>query len=270
VLRRVQRGTQDFATAKRDAARALAIAEQIDSPELLATSLEALAWIVSEEGFCEAETMAERLIRAGTGSPDPIESCESKVSAAQFLAWAGRFERAIQVSRGAAAGAAMLSPHRALHSAMAETTCLVPTGRFLELGEATNGVLDLAREDAGSTRTCMAAVAAIAGRALWLHESLDSDAARSALDLMNRVRPPPRPRIYEYVVAEMLRPAVGLEATRAELESLPPPANDAAATIMYLRAQLPVLALSGASHPLDTAITDARHLARAACAPALG
>jgi hypothetical protein len=153
---------------------------------------------------------------------------------------------------------------------MAETTCLVPTGRFLELGEATNGVLDLAREDAGSRRTCMAAVAAIAGRALWLYESLDSDAARSALDLMNRVRPPPRTRLYEYVVAEMLRPVVGIEATRAELETLPPPADDAAATILYLRARLPVFALSGASRALDAAITDAQHLARSACAPALG
>jgi hypothetical protein len=68
----------------------------------------------------------------------------------------------------------------------------------------------------------------------------------------------------------MLRPVVGTEATRAELESLPPPKDDAAATILYLRAQLPVLAQSGPSRALDTAITDARHLARSACAPALG
>jgi predicted ATPase/DNA-binding SARP family transcriptional activator len=270
VLRRIQRSTQDFAAAKRDAAEALAIAEQIDSPELLATALEALAWTISEEGFCDAETMAKRLIRAGTGSPDPVEAHESKVSAVQFLAWAGRFERAIEVSRGAASEAVKLSRHRALHSAMAEATCLVPTGRFLELGEATNGVLELADEDASSTRTCMAAVAAIAGRALWLHESLESDAASSALDLINRVRPPPRPRIYEYIVAEMLRPVVGIEATRAELEGLPPPKDDAAATILYLRAQLPVLAQGGPSRALATAIMDARHLARSACAPALG
>jgi hypothetical protein len=153
---------------------------------------------------------------------------------------------------------------------MAETVCLVPTGRFAELGEATDGVLELAREDASSTRTCMAAVAAIAGRALWLHESVDSGAARSALDVMYRVRPPPWPRIYEYVIAELLRPVVGIDATRAELETLPPPADDAAATILYLRAQLPVLALSRASGGLAAAITHARKLARTACAPALG
>jgi predicted ATPase len=270
VLRRLQRATQDFAAAKRDAAQALAIAEQLDSPELLATSLEALAWTISEEGLCEAETMAERLLRAGTGSPDRVEAHESKVTAAQFFAWVGKFERAIEVSRGAAGEAAQLSRHRALHSAMAQTTCLVPTGRFFELGEATNSVLELAQEDASSSRTCMAAVAAIAGRALWLYESLDSDAARNALDLMTSVRPPPRPRIYEYIVAEVLRPVVGICATRAELESLPPPADDAASTILYLRVQLPVLALSGTSPLLDTAITEARELARSACAPALG
>jgi DNA-binding SARP family transcriptional activator len=270
VLRRLQRGTQDFAAAKRDAGQALAIAEKIESPELLAASLEGLAWTISEEGFCDAETMAERLVREGPGSPDRVEAHESKVSAVQFFAWAGRFERAIEVSRAAAAEAAELSRHRALHSAMAETACLVPTGRFFDLGEATNGVLELAREDASSTRTCMAAVVAIAGRALWLFESLESDAAMNALDLMNRVRPPARPRIYEYVVAEMLRPLIGIEATRAELESLPPPAHDAAATILYLRAQLPVLALGQANDKLDEAIVLAQMLARSACAPALG
>jgi hypothetical protein len=270
VLRRIQRGTQDFAAAKRDAAQALAIAAQIDSPELFATSLEALAWTISEEGLCEAETMAKRLLRASTGSPDPVEAHETKVTAVQFFTWTGKFERAIEVSREAAREAAKLSRHRALHSAMAETTCLVPTGRFAELGGATNDVLELAREDASSTRTCMAAVVAIAGRALWLYESLESDAARSALELMNKVRPPPRPRIYDYIVAEVLRPVVGIEATRAELESQPPPADDAASAILYRRAQLPVLAQSGPSRALDTAITDARRLARSACAPALG
>jgi hypothetical protein len=182
----------------------------------------------------------------------------------------GRFERAIEIAHGATAEAAELSTHRALHSAMAETTCLVPTGRFAELGEATTAVLELAREDARSTRTCMAAVVAIAGRALWLYESLESEAAGNALELMNRVRPPPRRRLYEYIVAEMLRPVVGIEATGEELHSLPPRADDASARILYLRALLPVLAVTGAPRVLDAAIADARELARAACAPALG
>jgi DNA-binding SARP family transcriptional activator len=269
VLRRVRRGRPEFAAAKRDAAQALAIADEIDSPELLATVLEALAWIVAEEGFCEAETMAERLLRSATESPDRVEAHENKVSAAQLFARVGRFERAIEIAHGATAEAAELGPHRALHSAMAETACLVPTGRFAELGEATNAVLELAREDARSTRTCMAAVVAIAGRALWLYESLEPGAARDALDLIERVRPQRRSVFYEYVIAEVLRPVIGVEATGTELESLPPPADDASATVLYLRAQLPVLVLSGATRVLDAAIADARKLARSACAPAL-
>jgi hypothetical protein len=269
VLRRLKRGTQDFAAAKRDAAQALAIAEQIDSPELLATSLEALCWTISEEGFCEAEIMAERLLRAGTRSPDPVGAHESKVTAAQFFAWIGKFERAIEVSRGAAGEAAKLSPHRALHSAMSQTFCLAPTGRFAELGDATKDVLELVHEDASSAGTCTAPVVAIAGRVLWLYESLDSEAAGSALDFMNRVRPPAKRKISEYTVADLLRPVAGIEATRAMLDSIPPPEDDAATRVVGLRAQLPVLALGGEQRALTAAIADAHELAQSACAPAL-
>jgi hypothetical protein len=166
--------------------------------------------------------------------------------------------------------AAKLSRHRALHSAMAETFCLAPAGRFAELNNATVRVLDLAAEDASNTRTCMAAVVAVAGRILWLHEALQAEAAADALDLMNRVSPPKRGGIYEYFVAELVRPAIGIAATSALLEQGPPPRQDAASTILYLRALLPVLALTGASDALDKAIADARELARSACAPALG
>jgi hypothetical protein len=153
---------------------------------------------------------------------------------------------------------------------MAQTFCLVPTGRFAHLGRATNRVLELAREDASTRRTCMAAVVGLAGRVLWLYEALESDAATSALDLMNQVRPPARPSIYDYFIAELLRPSVGVEPTRALVERLPPPPHDAAAAILYLRAQLPVLALGGERDALDAAIADAHKLARSACAPALG
>jgi hypothetical protein len=264
------RKRQDLAVAKLDAARAIAIAEATDSPELLAAALEGLTWLVFEEGFCEARTMGQRLKRASTGSADRVEAHESMVTAAICFAWAGQFDLAVDSARESAAQAARLSRHRALHSAMAQAFCLVPNGRFPELGERTSEVLELAREDASSTRTCMAAVVGIAGRVLWLHESLESDAARSALDLMNRVRPPARRSIYDYFTAELLRPFVGIEATRALLKRLLPPRHDAAATILYLRAQLPVLALGGGNHALERTIADAHELARSACAPALG
>jgi hypothetical protein len=232
---------------------------------------------VSEEGFCEIEGMAERLTRAGVGSVDRVEAHESKVTAAICFGWAGRFDQAIDSAREAAVEAAGLSQHRALHSAMAQAFVLVPTGRFADLGERTADVLELAREDASNARTCMAAVVGIAGRALWLYEACQSDAAAAALDFMQRVRPPPTLRaprptgsFHDYFIVEVLRPLIGVEATGALLEALPPPGDDATSAILYLRAQIPTLALTGGNEQLRVAIADARQLARSACAPALG
>jgi hypothetical protein len=49
-----------------------------------------------------------------------------------------------------------------------------------------------------------------------------------------------------------------------------PDGQDATASILYLRAWLPVLALSGGEHELEHAAADARRLAQDSCAPALG
>jgi len=270
LRRRRRPHAPDLAAAKRDAERAIAIAEAIGSPELLAAALEGLTWLVSEEGFCDAGPMGDRLIRASTGSPDRVEAHESKVTAAICFGWAGDFERAAGIAREATIEASSLSSHRALHSAMAQTFCLLPAGRFAEFGQATSAVLELAREDAGDGQTCMGAIVALAGRALWLYEALASDEATSALNLINRVRPLAGRPLYDYFIAEQLRPLVGIRRTRTQLEGLPPTPNDAAATILYLRALLPLLALGDNPHGLEDALTDARTLARSACAPALG
>jgi DNA-binding SARP family transcriptional activator len=263
-------GRGDLAAAKRDAKRAVAIGESIDSPELLAAALEGLSWLISEEGFCEAGTMGERLIRASAGSSDRVEAHESKVTAAICFGWAGRFDRAAEVAQEAMLEAPRLSPHRALHSALAQTFCLAPTGRFAELGQATDRVLESALEDAGDGQTCLGAIVGVAGRVLWLHETLQADASAAALELMSRVRPPDRQSIYDYFVAELLRPLLGVEATRTRLQRIQPDGQDATASILYLRAWLPVLAISGSEDELDHASADARRLAQAACAPALG
>jgi len=115
----------------------------------------------------------------------------------------------------------------------------------------------------------MTAVVGIAGRVLWLYESLEPDAAASALELMNHLRPPARRSIYNYFIAELLRPFIGLEPTRALLRRQPP-THDAAARILYLRTRLPVLALDRDHDALGRAIADARRVAHDACAPALG
>ena len=124
VHRWLKRPRQDFATAKREAEQAIAIAETIESPELLAAALEGFTWLVSEQGFCEAEEMAERLLRASADPADRVEAHESKVTAVCCLAWAGRFDRAVAVAAKTTSEAATLSRHRALHSAMAQTNIL--------------------------------------------------------------------------------------------------------------------------------------------------
>jgi hypothetical protein len=199
------------------------------------------------------------------------------VTAACCFAWAGRFDLAIDSAREAAAEAASLSHHRALHSAMAQAFALVPAGRFAELGERTGEVLDLANEDANDTRTCMSAVVGIAGRALWLYESLQFDEATNAVDFMTRVRPSGTARskrgnraLYESYVSELLRPIIGSRPTLAALDDVPPPPYDTAATILHLRALLPALALTGETTRLGTAITAAHKLAGSACAPVIG
>ena len=263
-------GRGDLAAAKRDAKRAVAIGESVDSPELLAAALEGLSWLVSEDGFCEAGSMGERLIRTSAVSSDRVEAHESKVTAAICFGWAGRFDRAAEVAREAMLEAPRLSPHRALHSALAQTFCLAPTGRFAELGQATDRVLESALEDAGAGQTCLGAIVGVAGRVLWLHEALQADASAAALELMHRVRPPDRRSIYDYFIAELLRPVIGVEATAARLQRIRPDGHDATASVLYLRAWLPVLALSGSEDELDQTAAEARRLAQDSCAPALG
>ena len=214
--------------------------------------------------------MGERLIRTSAVSSDRVEAHESKVTAAICFGWAGRFDRAAEVAREAMLEAPRLSPHRALHSALAQTFCLAPTGRFAELGEATDRVLESALEDAGAGQTCLGAIVGVAGRVLWLHEALQADASAAALELMHRVRPPDRRSIYDYFIAELLRPVIGVEATAARLQRIQPDGHDATASVLYLRAWLPVLALSGSEDELDQTAAEARRLAQDSCAPALG
>ncbi len=87
---------------------------------------------------------------------------------------------------------------------------------------------------------------------------------------MNRVRPPDRQSIYDFFIAELLRPLLGVEATRARLQRIQPDGDDATASILYLRVWLPVLAMSGSEDELDQAAADAQRLAQDSCAPALG
>lgn len=210
--------------------------------------------------------MGERLVRAARSWPDPVEAHESLVTAAMAFCWAGKFDRAATVAREAKARAAQLSGHRMLHSAAAETLRLVPTGRFAELGRATSRVLELAREE--GHHTCGTATMALAGRVLWLFETRQPDDAASALELLERLRSPHRVPLYDYITGQILRPVVGVKGMTAMLEQFQAPRHDGEA-IMLLRLRLPILALAGAHEELDTAIANARLLAKSGCAPAI-
>ena len=63
---------------------------------------------------------------------------------------------------------------------------------------------------------------------------------------------------------------IGVEATGARLERIRPDGRDATASVLYLRAQLAVLVVNGHHDELHHSIAEARRLAQAACAPALG
>jgi len=254
--------------AKRDAEHAVAIAETTGPPELVATALEVLTWTTLEQGFCDADVMGKRLISASMNSPDRFEAHECLVAAALCYGWSGRYERSREIGREAAARAALLTPHRQLHAAAAQTLSLAPTGRFAELGLATDRVVELVAEEAD--RTCGQARVALAGRLLWLFESLEPVALKEGLELFDRTRPT------RYGGAESaaggiepLRHVIGNESARARIAAVDP-GGDKAAAVLCLRVELPVLALSGEIASLDAAIARARTLADEACAPALG
>jgi predicted ATPase len=254
--------------AKRDAEHAVAIAETAGPPELLATALECLTWTTLEQGFCEANALGDRLISASLNSPDHFEAHECLVAAALCFGWSGSYERSREIGRDAAARAARLTPDRYLHTAAAQTICLAPTGRFAELGLATDRVVELVREEAD--RTCGQARVALAGRLLWLFESLEQAALEKGLEVFDQTRPT-RYGGAESVAGgiEALRHVIGNERARASIAAVDP-GDDKAAAILCLRVELPVLALSDDRAALDAAIARARKLARAACAPPLG
>ena len=121
-MRRWRRAAADPAGSRRDAARAVEIAESIGSGYLLANALEALVWLTLHEGFGRARELGERLLAAADRIPDRDEAHENVVVGASCLAWGGARAAAIEAAARAQAASAGLSPHRALHAAAAQTT----------------------------------------------------------------------------------------------------------------------------------------------------
>ncbi|HEV2812407.1 MAG TPA: AAA family ATPase, partial [Solirubrobacteraceae bacterium] len=260
-------GMPDPLTARRDALRAVAIAERLDETPLLARATETLGWIVLGQGLCEAEAMGERLLDVVHRAPGRVEMNESLVVASMCFARAGRFDRARELAGEAGRQARRLGPHRALHAASASVNSLLPAGRFDELGEATHGVE--ADAEADTNAACGSVELALAGRALWLHESGDAAAAARPAGLVGGGPPSVRPSPDPYFCVELLRPVLGVLATRERLAALPP-ARDVTEAVHRLRAELQLHAVARDWDAVERLAAAARATAATACAPVLG
>ena len=249
---------------RRDAERAIEIAEAIDSPYLLSYAIEALSQPTVQEGFCESGPIGERLLAVAETLADRIEAQETRVLATLLLCRAGRIEAAEQAA-DAAAAEAELSPHRRLHAAGAQTMALLEGGHLTRLRAATAQVPDLIRDDGG--RVCPYGAVALAGHALSSFEAGDGDSAAAALELFDRASQGAEGPALLFRAAEIVRPLASLEAGRSRLERIVP-SPDAVPRIYELRTALQVHALSG-NDGLADLVGEARALAGPACAPSL-
>lgn len=260
----VKRNVRD---ARRDIERAVEIAERVGSNFLLTNALEGLTWLALEEGYCEAEALAERLLRTGHSLRNRVEAHETIGVASICFARAGQFERARSAAAETSRQAAALSTHRALHAGAFEAVALVPAGHFRELLETTERVTDLAEQE--GPRICATGMVALAGRALALFEAGHDEAAEHAIALLRRLAPSARSvRTYGHPTAEMLRPVLGAKAARTWIDQAER-RGDVGTETNRLRALLPVLAQVGDDGELRATVAEARALAGPACAPAL-
>jgi hypothetical protein len=257
----------DREQTRRDAERAIEIAEAIDAPYLLAYAVEALSQPTVQEGFCEAATIGDRMVQVAEILADRIEANETRVLAAVALVRAGRARAAEEAADAAARHAEHLSPHRRIHAACGQTTALLASGKLTKLAEATAQVPGLIREDGG--RACPFGAVALAGHAVSVYEAENGVAAAAAVELLDSASQGAEGPTMLYRAAEIVRPLTDLESTRSRLERIAG-SPDAVPRIHELRAALQLYALLDDRDRLDELIAEARALAGPACAPSLG
>jgi hypothetical protein len=228
-------------------------------------ALEALTWLTFKEGLGEASQLGRRHLRAAATLADHVEAHESFATAAICFANAGDFESAREATAQAVAGAARLSPHRALHAAASAAVTFVPTGPFAELLEGTPGLEELAATE--GDRLCATGAMGLAGYCVAAYET-GQPVAERALEVLRTAVPASRWIGWGHPLTELLRPAVPLEETRERLRASGRPA-EAWLTVRRLRTELAVCALAGDWAELEEALGQARELAVSADAPAL-
>jgi hypothetical protein len=256
---------QSKEVARRDAERAVAIAEAIGSQRLLSYALDSLAAEVRREGFCESADLAERALAVSKAMEDRGEAHELLVTAALEFADAGRFDDAAVAASEATLLAARLGPHRRLHAGSAQTRALLPPGRLGELLEATAEAPDLVAEE--GMHTCFHGLAALAGQAIGAFEAGDGDAVKRALEVYDTTAVS-GPGINASQATEILRPLIGADEARRRLEKVA--GGERTDTEVYrLRLELQLTALERDWGRFTGLAGEARTLARSACAPYL-
>jgi hypothetical protein len=250
--------------ARRDAERAVAIAQEIGSQTLLSYALDMLA-LETAESFCESAELAERLLTVGRTMEDRGEAHEMFVTASWSFAEAGRFEDAVGAGAEAAALAARLGPHRRLHAGSAQTTALLPLGRFAELAEATAKAPELVAEE--GMHTCYHGLAALAGHALAGFELNEAEASKRALEIYDATAVSQSGH-HAYRLVDILRPLIGVEDARRRAEQLDEQ-KSVQGQVYRLRLELQLGALERDWERFHGFAEEARTLAVSACSPYL-
>jgi class 3 adenylate cyclase len=251
--------------ARRDAERAVTIAEAIGSRTLLSYGLDALAGEVTQDGFCESAELAKRALAVARSMEDRGEAHELLVTAALAFADAGRFDEAAVAGAEATLLASQLGPHRGLHAGSAQTSALLPPGRLGELLEATVKAPDLVVEE--GMHTCFHGLAALAGQAIAAFEAGEGDAAKRALEVYDSAAVS-GVGIYASRGPEILRPLIGAEDARRRLDTVKE-AERTDSEVYRLRVELQLTALERDRKRFAVVAGNARSLARSACAPYL-
>jgi class 3 adenylate cyclase len=251
--------------ARRDAERAVAIAQETGSRTLLSYALDCLAMELRQDGFCDSAEFAQRALAVGRSMEDRGEAHELLVTAAIEFALAGRFDDAALVGADAGRLAARLGPHRGLHAGSAQTTALLPPGRLAELQEATARAADLVAEE--GMHTCFHGLMALAGQAIAASESGDTDGAKRALGVYDTTAVSDI-GVYVYRTIDILRPLIGAHDAWRRLEQAEP-SETTEGKIYRLRLELQLAAIGRDWERLRDVAAEARVLARAACAPYL-
>jgi class 3 adenylate cyclase len=250
--------------SRRDAERAVAIAEALDSELLLSYAVDVLSGAAEMAGWCDAEEIAGRAAALGGSMIDRVAAHELLVTAAWLRSESGDFSAAAPLAHEAAAQAAGLSSHHRLHAAQVQIAHLVPTGRLTDAHDATSDVVDLVLEEGG--HTCFRGAVALAGRAAALSERGDGDEARRTIEVLDEARPKSGP--IRHAPDVILRLVLAPDQARRRLNALEPGVM-LADRVYRVRAELELEALAGDWERVGQLGEEARLLARSACVPYL-